>query len=257
MAQYQRVFTTARIGQLHEAFHLAIAEAQAVDKNAVLLRRRGIKAPTVVGVLPQLLKAYAQMNRDLDELAVASAADAKKKIQAYLKLTAKRPAAGDGQPHINSLITCRPLHRFSGIATGEVGVADEAVLDKAVDPLYPGAGEYWRAQEFGSTAHVGRIIRGYFYGPGFSNPTPPLASPPSPLQPLFVPSGAQRAAYNALGFQGGGGKQGGTGNIGEIHNPIQARHFISRGANDARRDWRAGIEAISDQVSSRLLRILP
>jgi hypothetical protein len=53
---------------------------------------------------------------------------------------------------------------------GGVGIASIEALDKgARDPNYP-AKSYWRAQEYGTAAHVGRIVPGYFQ-PGQSRPS--------------------------------------------------------------------------------------
>lgn len=239
MAIYRRIFVITDVAKIHREFGLAIAEAAAVNRRA---RAKGLRPPAEA-IERQLRREHAIFQRRLDELAAATAVRATEQIQHRLKLTARRSATGE-KPGLHDLIKSRPLGRIAGFATGAVGVADEASLDRAIDPDYPQFGTYWQAQEFGTDAHVGRRIFGYFGNPGFAQAEVPRAQfaggrGPHPLfSPLVV------------------GPRGGRGGPGEIRTPLRARHFIRDGANLARTSWRAGLEAIETQTIQELAAVL-
>jgi hypothetical protein len=249
------------VAQVHREFVETLTLLEEFDKVSRRLGRSagGVVLPPGLALAGNsyraLLRAYGEFQRNLNELARVTAADATVKMRLALKQTAKRPDTRV-RPHLATALSARPLPPIAGFPTGAVGIADIARLDKVVNPQYPGAGTYWRAQEYGSTHLVGTIIRGFFFGPGWSgDPTPPQNPPPSPLQPLFMPAGGQRAAFGDLGFSGGAGKRGGVGGFGTIQNPIQARHFIAKGADQAEITWRAGIAAIQKSAIAQIRRL--
>lgn len=217
MTLYRHGFDLDTVYAQHKAFEDGIRLCQRIDRA----RRRARQGPT--GATAAMLRAYSRWQRGLDDIAKASALDAQQAVQRALKSSAKRPDTGIGGPHIHDLIRCRPVkHAFP---TGEVGIGDIAFLDRAVDPDYEDAGPYWRAQEFGTTAHVGRSIYGYFYGAGWSSPAVPSTGQSG--QPLFSPRR--------------GGVRGGKGGKGTIRRPIMARHFLRDGMRAAEGPWLAAI----------------
>lgn len=246
MALYERAFVVENAAQIHKLFQTTILEAEAVER---LQRRRGL---SVAGATRRnLLRAYGTWQREMDDLSRATAAEATKAIKEKLKTTAKRPDTGVG-PHLRDLIRCRPLS-VGGFTTGSVGIADIGELNKAVNPLGPQYGPYWFAQEEGSTRNVGREITGFFFGTGYAGPP----SPPDPAQsrqhPIFVTGAQGAAAFGGAGFDGGAGVAGGRGRRMLIQRPIQARHFIRDGANQARGAWFAGLRRIEDEALARLV----
>lgn len=253
MPQYKTGFVVSDIAQIHRLFDQRLAQLSG-------LQRIGSKRSRALAQAQyrQMLRVYSAFNRELDALAVAASKDATAKIRARIKATAKRPDTGHGGLHMRQAVRSRPILRGIGIATGAVGVAEIEALDKVVNPVTPEAGPFWRAQEEGTDAHLGRVIRGYFFGRGYSgDPTPPLGSySGSGRQPLFVSARAGAAAFGAVGFQGGAGVRGGRGGYGTISHPIQARHFIRDGAHEAYADWLAGLRQIEARTAARLLPLL-
>lgn len=193
------------------------------------------KSPIARRMRDDVLRSYAQFNRDMEALAQRTSVDATRQIQQRLKRTAKRPD-NRLRPHIKDHIVCRPANRTGfRIPTGEVGIADVDELDKVVNPLSPQFGPYWRTQEEGFAGHVGRTIHGAFFGPGLTG-------------------GGERPRS---AFKGGGGPHPifvpGPGGAGTIDEPIQARHFIADGKNDVARTWLAQLQGIE----RRAIRALP
>ena len=259
MATYQRIFTLPRVGSVHREFAEILALAKAVD-----LERRALGLPPNTVATQQVIRrAYLKFNEELDTLAVATAKEATAAIRRRLKATQVRVDTRLG-PHLSGGIKSRPLHRFGTIATGEVGIADEAALDRVLNPTSPQYGPYWRAQEYGTgqsapgqpavPSQIGRVLYGFFYGAGLGgNPEVPRAqyAGGGGPHPIFVSAKSQRSIYGSLGFGGGGGQRGGVGGLGTIGHEIEGRHFIRDGADDARTAWRRGIARVeSDAIAS-------
>lgn len=236
---YRRIFVIADIASVHREFQLAIAECVRVNSAA---RGRGARPPAQA-IERQLRREHALFQQRLDALAVKTAATATTAIQRRLKQTARRPSTGE-KPGLHNLIRSRPLPRIAGFATGAVGVADQAVLERAVDPDYPQFGTYWLAQELGTRKHIGRTIRGYFGTAGFADIEVPRSqysggSGPHPVfSPLIV------------------GPRGGRGGPGLIRHEIHARHFVRDGANAARATWQADLRAIEASTIRDLAAVL-
>lgn len=106
--------------------------------------------------------ALQRMWREYEQLGVDAAHQADTFIRQAIKQTAVRPPASG---RLESAIQSRPLP--STFPAGAIGIADLDVLEKIAAR---GGGTYWRAQEYGTTAHVGRIVPGYFQ-PGQARPS--------------------------------------------------------------------------------------
>ena len=258
MALYVREFVVDRVADIHLAYHDAIRLAEQVEATYVRLGRPGRAAHTA----DALRRAYAAFSDDLDALAKATAIDAQKRMRDQLRLTRKRPDTRM-TPQLRNNLIARPEYPGGKLATGVVGVADIERLDSVVNPLGPQYGPYWRAQEYGTTAHVGRVIRGFFFGPGGggtpSRPQAQYAGGKGP-HPIFVTAGQHAAAASVLGFSadeaGGGGTRGGLGGFGTIRHPIQPRFFIRDGANQAEAEWRTELALLERKAVARLDRVL-
>lgn len=254
MPTYQRIFTVATVAETHRLFQEAVTLARRRDQAA---RRAGVGATGATERL--LLRAYGDWQRGLDSLAKDTALLAKSEMRRWLARTAVRPDTRT-RPHLRELLIARPLRpAFGAFATGAVGVADEASLDKAINPHTPGYGPYWRAQEKGTgsaevRSQVGRRIRGYFYSAGLSDPQRPINPPPSPPQPIFIPG--RPLSFGGATLQGGIGPRGGRGGPGTIRREIQGRHFIERGADTAEIAWRAAVKRNEAQALLELEAVL-
>lgn len=239
MPTYRRIFVIADIANVHREFQLAIVECARVNSAA---RARGQRAPAEA-IERQLRREHAVFQARLDAIAVATSTAATQSIQRRLKATARRSATGE-KPGIHDLIRSRPIPRIAGFSTGAVGVADEAWLNKAIDPDYPQHGTYWLAQEEGTSKHIGRVITGYFGSPGFADIEVPRAAyaggrgPHPVFSPLVV------------------GPRGGRGGPGTIRHPIHARHFVRDGANIARGTWHAELRQLEAATIKHLAAVL-
>jgi hypothetical protein len=152
-----------------------------------------------------------RMWREYDKVSVEGALMADRLIRAYIRQTAVRPPTSG---RLEGGILSRPITTvWSG---GALGIADLDVLDHAaVNPRYKAAGEYWRAQEYGTHAHVGRRVPGFFQ-PGQSRPS----------------AGDFRAHpyFEQVGGRGGKAPRGTPAMV--IRRPIEARHFLRDGTDD-------------------------
>ena len=249
MPVYVREFVIDRVGQVHLAYGQAIALAEQVEREYARLGRPGRGQATA----RELRRAYATFNDELDAVAKATARDAQQRMRAQLRATRKRPETGVA-PHLLAALKARSEHPLGKLATGVVGVADVAELDKVVNPLGPQYGPYWRAQEEGTTRHVGRTVYGFFTRRGYGEPW----ARPDPSQnrrhPIFVPG----ATVRALGARTarGPGSRGGRGGKMTIRNPIEARHFIRDGAAAAEAEWRRAIANVEAAAVARLRRAM-
>lgn len=256
MPKYQRGHRVRpNVVEIHLRFERLISLAETVDADR---KRRGLP-PAAAGTRAQLLVAYATFNDRLRLLAVETAGQARQEALDQLKRKQKRPDTGQG-PHLRGAVRCRPLYRFGKLETGEVGIGDIERLDKVVNPLSPEFGPYWRAIEYGTRRHVGRIIYGYYFGTGLSGqpdrPRSEFAGSPSPPHPIFVTARAARALYGGVGFSGGAGVRGGAGGLGTIRNPIVAQGFLEAGYDRTKAPWLAGLRAVERAVDRELTPIL-
>lgn len=231
MARYWRILTCADMVQTVQAWEQVLVAAERYNAAS-----RGRGAAT----LELLDKAYVDYTRQMDQLAARTAARADEYIKQMIAATAKRPDHGGGKKHMRDHIRSEPRPGPLGFADS-VGVARISELDKIRNPYsvsQRGREPYWLAQERGSTHNVGRVIRGYFFGPGFSNPERPVAGASDAS--MFL-SGTAAQAF-------GLSPRGGRGGLGTIQRPITPRHFLDRGADRARADWFRGIR-VAEQRS--------
>lgn len=258
MARYARIFVVSDIAEVHRAFD---RDFRLLEQLA-LVERAGNLPQTGVATMRLLELAYANFNRELDDLAKRTAASATDLIKERIRATRARNRGDTGRgAHMRNMVRSRPLPRIGGLASGAVGVADLDVLDSLRNPL-GNYGPYWRAQEYGTgstevPAQKGRVIRGYFFGRGFGGtPEVPreeyrgLGVGPAPI---FVGAGAGSAAFGGVGFSGGPGRSGGRGGYGTISVELPGRHFIRDGANAARIQWLNGLRA-TEYRAQRALR---
>lgn len=226
MPTYKTGFVILDVLQSHRDF-----------QQAILVLRRAALNPRLRGpMLTEIARveaAYSSYQRRLEQLALDYSVVAEKEIREQITKTAKRPDTGL-RPHLRDNIVCRPTFPGVPLPTGWVGVADIDELDKVVNPLTPGYGPYWRTQEDGSTAHVGRSINGLFFPSG--GPSGGAGAPPDPGQfrahPVFVA---------------------GPGGRGVIARPIEARHFIRKGKEIAGRKWLTALKTLEAQTMAQLV----
>lgn len=152
-------------------------------------------------------KELGDFRLKLERLAIDTAVTADARTVEWIKLTQVRPDTSKAN-HMRGNIASRPLG--GRLPFGAVGVADIAVLNKT---RRSSGGPYWEAQEFGSSAAVGRILPGYFM-PGKSRP----GDAPSRTHPEFRRQTTGRGVPAMV-----------------VKNPIEARGFLRRGVEDAGR----------------------
>lgn len=114
----------------------------------------------------RLDKALRDFRQALDRIARETAAVADARIVNHIDQTQVRPDTSRGVRMRDSIesraVPTRP-------ELGIVGIARVATLNKGT--RRGGKGQpFWEAQEFGTDAHVGRIVKGYFM-PGRSRPS--------------------------------------------------------------------------------------
>ena len=115
-------------------------------------------------LLRELRTVRKYMMRELETIAVETAAFATKTIQHNIRATQVRPQRTD---RLHNSIQSRPI--ATGLPTAAVGIASIRALEKgtAVHGLQTG---YWASMEFGFTL-TPRIVPGYFM-PGYEGPDP-------------------------------------------------------------------------------------
>lgn len=242
MPNYVREFVIADIADVHDLFIRNVKVYEEVERRYAALGQPGMGAATV----RLMLRAYADFNRNLDQVAADTAADAKRRILSILALRQKRPNTGMG-PHLRGAIVCRPLKL--GIGTGAVGIADVDRLNAVTNPFGPQYGPYWRAIEEGTRRHVGRRITGAFFGTGLGSG--PFRPNPGDFRrhPIFVTSAQGAREFADAGFSGGFGPKGGkSGGRMRIRRAIDPQHFIRDGAKLAEIRWRREIARVQAQA---------
>lgn len=237
MPPYVRGYAIVDVGETHQRFARIFTLLEAS-------RRRG----QPVGALQVEVQAvYREFNRELRAAAELGARAAQAAMRDRLDQTRLRPET-DARPHLKSLLIARALPPRGSVELGAVGVADIAQLEKAIDPDYPQHGTYWRAQEQGTSKHVGREIRGYFHGGG-KGPDKPRAAFAGGGTMFHHPEFSPSTIFL--------GPQGGRGGAGTIMVPLRPRRFIARGADDGYAEWLTAIKAAEAQAATRLARTLP
>lgn len=152
----------------------------------------------------------------VDNDARATALQADRLIRARIEATRVRPptlGVKNSQTSLLNGVESRPVPSILP-GGGAVGIADLSILIRAT--LRPSAGSktpyYWRAQEFGSSHNVGRVIMGVFQ---------PGQAAPDPAQFRVHPVFETRAPGSAIRYPMW------------ISKPIPERGFLREGAWDA------------------------
>lgn len=164
--------------------------------------------------------------------AVAARADAFIRTAIATSSTGRpqRPSARSG--NLAGHVRSDPLP--GTLPLGQVGIANIAELDKVVNPDYRSAGPYWEAQERGSTAAVGRVLVGYFQ-PGNSAPS--------------------QAEFRSHAYFTYDGRQNKKAPGGIIKRPIQARHFLRDGTEQAVTYWHEQQRRVERDLVAKLRRL--
>jgi hypothetical protein len=186
---------------------------------------------------------YRQLIRDFAKLSELSARESEKLIRERVNATQVRPKSNPrASRRIAPAVHSRPRPPVL-LPGGEVDVGDLAALDlAAVDPKYRSSGEYWRAQEYGTHAHVGRLVRGFFTdsrGGGGARYAPD-------------PSERRNHPYFDQVSAGSDGKYPKGTPAMLIERPIEARHFMRDGFNLTVTWHRRKAQAIMNDAISRL-----
>jgi hypothetical protein len=270
--EYARVFTALRIREVHAKFDRLLVTAELLERRRGRLRGRLSARSIPPGMHRELLIAYRDFNRSLDELAVRTAARATRIVKSQFDASRVRRNTRMA-PHLRGAIRSRPLRPLGALGTGTVGIGDIRALDRVTNLTSPGYGPYWRAQEYGTggradlpgdpaygktiPAQAGRVIRGHFFGPGLTDPDVPRAvyAGGGGPHPIFVSARSARAIRGGVGFAGGGGRRGGLGGLGTIRKEIDGGHFIREGADRARVGWWREMRRIEGQTTGRILAI--
>lgn len=154
-----------------------------------------------------------RMWREYEELGVQGAVKADEFIRGRLHATAVRPPTSG---RLAAAISSRPIP--STFPAGAIGIADLARLEKgAINPRAKKAGSYWRAQEYGTDAHVGRIVPGYFFPPQSAPNAAEFRDHPYFQQAKMNKAGSTRRGMPAM----------------VIGRPLDARHFLRDGTDEA------------------------
>lgn len=235
------------VAETYLDFARAIQAAQRYNASARRSRRR----MPGVAIQAEIEAAFLQFQRGMERAATVGASTAQEAMRRHLQITAVRPET-NAKPHLKSLLTARPFapQGIGGFATGSVGVGEIKTLDRAIDPDYPEAGPYWRAQEQGTNKLVGRRIFGYFFGAGqiAEVPRAQYRGQPGPHAEFAATRGKNSTFLGVRGGQGGPGR---------ISVPLKPRGFIRDGAAEGRVAWAAEVQSAEVAAITRLARIRP
>lgn len=230
MPEYARIFVVRDIAAVHRGFADVLLAATALER-----RSPGVATFTIRTVT----RAYEQFNAELDAIAKLSATRSVQEIRQRIDATRQRRNTGRGGPNLRGAIRSRPLTREAGLATGAVGIAAIAPLEKLRNPLAPQYGSYWRAQEEGSSRNLGNR-RGLFFGAGYGGGG-------TPADPGFAGGGGPHPLFATGGQLGQRGLP-----LARFRHPIPARHFIRDGANISRIAWERDVRALERLTVRRL-----
>lgn len=174
------------------------------------------------------LAAYIKMRERYERLGIEGAAESEEFVR--LRLESSRSGRPDATGRLQAAIQSRPL--VSGLPAGAIGIGDLGTLNRATTRSSRGRKykPYWRAQEYGYSGNVGRIVPGYFQ---------PGDSPPSQDEYRAHPY------FTRVHYTKGEGETPPAMVIGE---PIEARHFLSNGVRDTLKWYTREAEKIQSQV---------
>lgn len=174
----------------------------------------------------------------IDVVAAKTATTGETAVLRRIAATRKRPqtAAGSSQAgRLESGIVCKPLPIIFPRGSGGVGIGQIAALEAATVSGHPTNSDYpfyWRAQEDGSRAMVGRQLYGVFQ-PGEARPARAEFRVHSTFEQRQR-GGAQRS-YKMV-----------------VRRPVEARNFLKDGAGAAYLARRAGIKGVETYGITRM-----
>lgn len=169
-------------------------------------------------------KAIVDLEATMRKAGIEAALIADATATRMVKATQVRPDTTK-QRHLEDNIVSR--HIVTPIELGAVGLFDESVLNRTRAGRR--GGTYWEAQEFGTDAHVGREVRGFFM-PGHARPSQAQFR----VHPEFQ---ATKKAFSRM----------------TIDRPILERGFLRSGVEAAWRDRERRIKGAKRDIQ-RLLR---
>lgn len=196
-----------------------------VMKTLFLHSIRKAQAKGLTSVANFMKVILVEMEDDLVQLSLRTVEIADEAIRSRIESTAKRAVSTKA----NGLID----HIHSEPIIADAGIVGIAQIDGAggLDEL-----PYWRAQEYGlDEGFVGRLLFGFFYDFGGTNPTEPQ-------------SGIDTQPYFLFDPEGGAGR---------IQHPIEERKFLADGTNKAAVYWKREQRRIMNRAASRLRAIFP
>jgi hypothetical protein len=192
--------------------YVALLDAMDTWELRALAASNPTERVTMLAKREELRRVLEQMWKSYDRLGVDGPRRADQIIRRFIRQTAVRPPTSG---RLESGILSRALP--TAWPAGAIGVADIERLDlTAVNPNYHGKGKksYWRAQEYGYSGAVGRIVPGFFM-PGRSRPS----AAEFRNHPYFERAGVDPAT--------GKSPKGTPAMV--ITKPIRARHFLRDG----------------------------
>jgi hypothetical protein len=175
-----------------------------------------------------LVLAIQRFQQSVDKIAIDTAAVANNAARKWVNATQARPAGAERASAVLASAVQGSRAVPTSLSLGIVGVADVSRLDSMTQKGAKGT-SYWEAQEFGTDAHVGRIVRGFFM-PGRSRP-----------------SGAQFRVHPE--FQPGKGPEM------RIQRPIEERGFLRRASDDAFAYWHRRMAAPKARLMREIVRV--
>jgi hypothetical protein len=176
-----------------------------------------------------------RMSGELERLGPRAAAKAEEYVRDRLRKTAVRPPTSG---RLSDAVKARVIP--TTFQQAAVGVGDIDILDSgAINPNAPKKGSYWRAQEYGTDAHVGRIVPGYFQ-PGMSAP----AAGEFRNHPYFEQAGRGATGKAARGTPAM-----------VITRPLEARFYLRDGTLEFANWRRSQVEAIYQRAITKLLAV--
>lgn len=168
-----------------------------------------------------IVRGVGEFRRELIAMGREMAVFATEELRRKEHDTRVRPdTAGGGGPRLKDSLIAQPLDEQ--LIPGSIGVANEDLLDANVP--------WWPTNEVGSSARVGGVLYGTFFGGSD-------AAPPSRdmfrEHPLFEP-GYQPGGYSGRGI---------------IEEPIPARRFIEKSIPTINRAWHARFDAAKRRMN--------
>lgn len=196
-----------------------------VGFNQLEIRLRRDGRPVAADML---LAATRRTRQQLERLEIEMAAFATEELRRQEHDTRVRPdTGGEGGNRLGDALVAEPLKE--SLMPGSVGVANQDLLDQKVP--------WWITNERGSSARVGGVLFGIFWGRGSGGGAEGAVPDAGQFRehPLFAPAPASM----------GGGR-------GVIENPIPARHFVAKAVAVINAEWHRRFDTIKAQLDAEL-----